>query len=178
MLIFPPPTHGYGLKPYVNLKEAFGDLPMIEAGEEATKYTKEPVTEYQKFLISRHNKLHNHKAPKHPPETIQKIASTAPGQPIYPKFKQRIRLSWDMQSPTQVAGGIRSQFQFGHPEKNRGLTIRERARIQSFPDDYIFEGGVVQGRVQTGNAVPPLLAKALGEKISETLDAYYSKEIQ
>lgn len=172
---FPEPTHGEGLKPYITIKEALGDLPMIESGEESAEYTQKPETEYQKFLFSKYNQLHNHKAPKHPHETIQKIASTKPGHPIYPKFKQRIRLAWDIQSPTQVAGGIRSQFQFGHPEKSRGLTIRERARIQSFPDDYVFEGGVVQGRVQTGNAVPPLLAKALGDKISETLDAYYSK---
>ena len=88
---------------------------------------------------------------------------------MYPRFKQRIRLSWESQSPTQVSGGIRPQFQFGHPEDARGLTIRERCRIQSFPDDFEIVGGVVQGRVQTGNAVPPLLAKAVAKAIREYL---------
>ena len=64
-------------------------------------------------------------------------------------------------SATRVSGGIRPQFQFSHPVDNRGLSIRERCRIQSFPDNFIVEGGIVQSRVQTGNAVPPLLAKAL-----------------
>jgi DNA (cytosine-5)-methyltransferase 1 len=107
--------------------------------------------------------------PNHPLETIEKIKNTKPGEPMYPKFKQRIRLAWDIQSPTQVSGGIRPQFQFGHPEDARGLTIRERCRIQSFPDDFIVKGGIVQGRVQTGNAVPPLLAKALAQAIKEYL---------
>ena len=84
---------------------------------------------------------------------------------MYPKFRQRIRLKWDEQSPTQVSGGIRPQFQFGHPSQARGLTIRERCRIQSFPDRFRIAGGVVQGRVQTGNAVPPLLAKAVAEAL-------------
>lgn len=62
-----------------------------------------------------------------------------------------------LHSATQCAVGIRPQFQFGHPTQSRGLTIRERARIQSVPDYYVFEGGIVQERVQTGNAVPPLM---------------------
>ena len=80
---------------------------------------------------------------------------------MYPRYKQRIRLSWDMPSVTQVSGGIRPQFQLGHPEDARGLTIRERCRIQSIPDHVKVFGGTVQARVQTGNAVPPLLGKAV-----------------
>lgn len=118
--------------------------------------------------------LFNHTAPNHPQETIQRIGSTKPGEPMYPKYRQRIRLSWDIQSPTQLAGGIRPQFQFGHPGSPRGLSVRERARLQSFPDDYMFMGGTVQGRVQTGNAVPPLLAKGLAMNIVKLLDDYYA----
>lgn len=108
-------------------------------------------------------RLQNHEAPSHPDSTVKKIAKTAPGKPMYPKFKQRIRLAWDIQSPTQVSGGIRPQFQFGHPEDARGLSIRERCRLQSFPDSYTIYGGIVQGRVQTGNAIPPLLARAVAK---------------
>ena len=123
--------------------------------------------------ITESQKLSNHIAPNHPAETVEKIANTQPGQPMYEKFKQRIRLKLDEPSPTQLAGGIRPQFQFGHPTQPRGLTIRERARIQSFPDSYEFLGGTVQERVQTGNAVPPLMIYAIAREIAKDLDRKY-----
>lgn len=163
-------THGPGTKnEYVTIKEAIGDLPSLKAGQTKKKYLTEPTSKYQELMRMNSNVLTNHTAPNHPESTIEKIKSTKPGEPMYPRFKQRIRLSWDIQSPTQVSGGIRPQFQFGHPKDARGLTIRERCRIQSFPDDFIIEGGIVQGRVQTGNAVPPLLAKAIALAIKEYL---------
>jgi DNA (cytosine-5)-methyltransferase 1 len=157
-------THGpTTTKPYVTIKDAIGELPILNANESSEFYNNEPKSEYQKFMRKKikNDILTNHKAPNHPQEVIDKIKNTSPGSPMYPRFKQRIRLAWDMQSPTQVSGGIRPQFQFGHPSENRGLTIRERCRLQSFPDNFVVEGGIVQGRVQTGNAVPPLLAKAV-----------------
>ena len=165
-------THGPDTEnPYVTVKEAIGDLPSLQSNETATKYKKEPFCEYQKLMRNniKNNNLTNHKSPNHPKDVIDKIKNTKPGTPIYPKFKQRIRLAWDIQSPTQVSGGIRPQFQFGHPADDRGLTIRERCRIQSFPDDFVVSGGIVQGRVQTGNAVPPLLAKAIALAIKKYL---------
>ncbi len=140
------------------VSEAISDLPVLGNNESATEYTYEPTCAYQKFMRKDSGKnLYNHTSPKHPDETIEKIRNTKQGEPMYPKFKQRIRLCEDKPSPTQLAGGIRPQFQFGHPTQARGLSIRERARIQSFPDNYVFLGGTVQERVQTGNAVPPLL---------------------
>lgn len=155
---------------YITVKEAIGDLPSLENNEEKTQYRCEPFSDYQKLMRKNRNILTCHKAPNHPKETIKKISETMPGDPMYPKFKQRIRLSWDIQSPTQVSGGIRPQFQFGHPEDNRGLTIRERCRLQSFPDWFIVYGGIVQGRVQTGNAVPPLLAFAVANALKEYIN--------
>ena len=155
---------------YITVKEAIGDLPSLENNEEKTQYRCEPFSDYQKLMRKNRNILTCHKAPNHPKETIKKISETMPGDPMYPKFKQRIRLSWDIQSPTQVSGGIRPQFQFGHPEDNRGLTIRERCRLQSFPDWFVVYGGIVQGRVQTGNAVPPLLAFAVANALKEYIN--------
>lgn len=165
-------THGPETnKPYVTIKDAIGDLPSLKPNETKTEYKKEPFSDYQSLMRKnlKNSILTNHKAPNHPKEVIEKIKSTKPGTPMYPNFKQRIRLAWDIQSPTQVSGGIRPQFQFGHPSDNRGLSIRERCRIQSFPDNFIVSGGIVQGRVQTGNAVPPLLAKALALAIKKYL---------
>jgi DNA (cytosine-5)-methyltransferase 1 len=156
-------------KPFITVKEAIGDLPSLKSNETSVKYEKEPFCDYQRLMRKdlKEIKLTNHKAPNHPKEVIEKIKNTKPGTPMYPKFKQRIRLAWDIQSPTQVSGGIRPQFQFGHPSDDRGLTIRERCRIQSFPDEFVVSGGIVQGRVQTGNAVPPLLAKAIALAIKK-----------
>jgi len=162
-------THGEGLKPFVTIKDAIGDLPSLNAGESSNQYKQEPFSDYQKLMRKNSNELTLHESPNHPIDTINKIKNTEPGKPMYPKFKQRIRLSWDIQSPTQVSGGIRPQFQFGHPEDNRGLTLRERCRIQSFPDDFYVCGGIVQGRIQTGNAVPPLLAKAVALALNKYL---------
>jgi len=163
-------THGEGTdKNYVTIREAIGDLPQIDAGEETNEYTQEPTSEYQILMRKGADTLHNHIAPKHPQSTIDKIKKTKQGEPIYHRFKQRIRLDWNDLSPTQVSGGIRSQFQFAHPEKDRGETIREKCRLQSFPDKFVVEGGVVQGRVQIGNAVPPLLAKAVAKALLKYL---------
>ena len=165
-------THGPGTKNnFVTIEQAIGDLPSLKAGEVSEKYKTNPKSTYQKMMRSMVNGhgVKNHKAPKHPAATIKKINNTKPGHPIYPRFKQRIRLKWEELSPTQVAGGIRPQFQFGHPSDNRGLTIRERCRLQSFPDSFVVFGGIVQGRVQTGNAVPPLLAKAVALSIKKYL---------
>ncbi|OGC90134.1 MAG: hypothetical protein A2W25_11125 [candidate division Zixibacteria bacterium RBG_16_53_22] len=168
---WPAPTHGLGRsEKYNTVYDAIGDLPLLGNGEEKFSYDKEPTTEYQKVMRKNSDgKLLNHRAPSHPEETILKIGNTTPGFPIYPRFPQRIRLKMDDLSPTQVSGGIRSQFTFGHPTQPRGLSIRERARIQSFPDHFFFCGGLVQSRVQTGNAVPPLLARAIAVQIMKGL---------
>lgn len=162
--VWPEPTHGPATGiPHLTIRDAIFDLPPIQSGERADEYIQKPITNYQSELRGDQVDLLNHIAPKHPAATIRKIARTKPGAPMYPRFAQRIRLSWEMPSPTQVSGGIRPQFQFGHPELARGLTIRERCRIQSFPDRYEILGGTVQGRVQTGNAVPPRLARAIAQ---------------
>lgn len=139
---WPESTH----EDVVTVGEALSGLPTLEAGESS-------------------NTVHNHKAPNHQQTTIDRVKNTEPGEPMYERFKQRIRLDSNATAPTIIAGGIRPQFQYGHPTENRGLTVRERARLQSFPDDYVFEGGVTQGRVQTGMAVPPLLAQRIGETL-------------
>ncbi|CAN0498148.1 unnamed protein product, partial [Laminaria digitata] len=164
-------THGPDTtKNYVTIREAIGDLPSLKSKETKTKYKYKAESEFQKLMRKNAaDKITNHTAPNHPNDTVTRIKNTIPGEPMYSRFKQRIRLAWNGLSPTQVSGGIRPQFQLGHPEDARGLTIRERCRIQSFPDDFEVLGGTVQARVQTGNAVPPLLAKAVAIAIKNTI---------
>lgn len=161
---------------YRTVSDAISDLPVLENNQTKSDYEMPPQTEYQRLMrgngnlpIIPTNGLFNHSSPNHLPDVLKKIEKTKPGEPMYPKFKQRIRLKNDAPSPTQLAGGIRPQFQFGHPSQVRGLSIRERARIQSFPDSYIFRGGMVQERVQTGNAVPPLMIYNITKPIAEDI---------
>lgn len=166
----PKPTHGpEGRFDVLTVRDAIWDLPSLAAAQSKTKYTKAPSSDLAKKLRGKQDLLLNHEAPNHPQATIDRISATAPGAPLYDSFKQRIRLSWDLPSPTQVSGGIRAQFQFGHPAQARGLTIRERCRIQTFPDHIWVSGGLVQARVQTGNAVPPILAEQIAKSIARAL---------
>lgn len=167
---------------YRTVADAISDLPPLESNQTKQKYKLPPQTEYQRIMRGEGNLpiapprcLLNHSAPNHLPDVLEKIANTKPGEPMYPKFKQRIRLKNELPSPTQLAGGIRPQFQFGHPTQIRGLSIRERARIQSFPDSYEFKGGMVQERVQTGNAVPPLLIYNITKPIADEIRRRSSK---
>lgn len=80
------------------------------------------------------------------------------------------RMAWDQPSPTITARfDSFSRGRFGHPELDRTITLREGARLQSFPDSFVFVGNKVEIARQIGNAVPPLLAKALAESIRECL---------
>lgn len=169
--LFPEIEFGTSRCPYRTVRDAIlGDLPRLAAGTKSDRYLGPPKSDLQRWLREGHDgPLMNHAAPSHPQETIERIKATKQGEPMYPAFRQRIRLHPEKPSPTQICGGIRPQFQFGHPTQARGLTIRERARIQSFPDSYQFAGGVTQGRVQTGNAVPPLLANAVALQVSRLL---------
>lgn len=165
-------TNGPGTDhPYNTVGDAISDLPHLESNGRTTEYTLAPQNDYQRFMRAgvANDQLTNHQAPNHPKDVINMIAKTAQGEPLYEKYHQRIRLSMNDLSPTQVSGGIRPSFQFGHPTDARGLTIRERCRIQSFPDWFRVSGGIVQGRVQTGNAVPPLLARAVALAIRQYL---------
>jgi len=174
-LIWPKPTHEGAHR---TTSEALSDLPAVGPGESESEYPEvDSLTEYQRLMRETEVDgeetagVSDHQAPNHQQTTVERVEGTEPGEPMYDRFRQRIRLHPDEPGPTIIAGGIRPQFQYGHYEQGRGLTVRERARIQSFPDDYVIEGGTVQGRVQTGMAVPPLLGQRLGEAIRCSLTA-------
>ena len=65
----------------------------LKSDQEKTEYISKPKNTYQKYLRKNSKDLLNHKSPNHPDETILKIKNTKPGEPMYPKFKQRIRLN-------------------------------------------------------------------------------------
>lgn len=80
------------------------------------------------------------------------------------------RLAWDVPAPTLMCSPAQKSTERCHPTETRPLNIREYARIQSFPDDWEFSGGLTAQYKQIGNAVPVNLAKHIGESIKVFLD--------
>jgi DNA (cytosine-5)-methyltransferase 1 len=80
------------------------------------------------------------------------------------------RMRWDTPSPTMTGGcTMVSKGRYGHPEQNRAITLREAARLQTFPDTFVFDGNFGDIAKQIGNAVPPLLAKRIADSLVESL---------
>ena len=164
------------------VRDAISDLSYLESGEGAfcQEYKTAPNSEYQKKMRFESEKLYNHKASDHKQVAIEKLKMIPPeqGKECLPndmlgkqKFKTTWgRLKWDAVSPTiDTRFDASSNGTNNHPYLNRAITPREAARIQSFDDKFIFYGSKVYIRKQIGNAVPPLLAKAIADQISTSL---------
>jgi len=102
----------------------------------------------------------NHVATRHTPEMARRISETPEGKSLYKGYSDAYKkCPWNEPSCTikENHGGVNL-----HPKLPRVLTAREMARLQSFPDDFIFEGPKNKQLVQIGNAVPCFLGKAIG----------------
>jgi len=170
----PEPT----IKKAITVREAIEDLAYLEANEGhiEQEYITEASSEYQKAMRTHSNKLYNHKASNHSKGAIYKLSLIPPekGKEYLPKEllgKQKFnstwgRLTWDKPSPTiDTRFDAASNGTNNHPFLNRSITPREAARLQSFDDSFIFYGNKVDIRAQIGNAVPPLMAKAIADQI-------------
>ena len=165
-----------GLKYPTTVWEAISDLPQIESGEgqDSMKYLTKPKNEYQKFLRQNSTKVYNHVCTPHSKDVIERIKLIKQGENFnnLPKDLQTKsvhsgafgRLVADSLSPTITTRfDTPSTGRVIHPYLNRTLTVREAARIQSFPDDFKFLGSRTSQGKQVGNAVPPLVAKKIAE---------------
>lgn len=162
---------------YITCKEAISDLPSREneLGVIEDRYTSAPQSEYQKKMRGNCNVLHNHIATKHSQMVKDTIALVPEGGNYkdLPKGwgeSRKFHVAWtryhgDKPSRT-IDTGHRNHF---HYKYNRVPTVRENARFQSFPDDFVFVGTRTQQDRQVGNAVPPLLGFALAKEIIKIL---------
>lgn len=158
---------------YLTCRDAVSDLPTLEndLGADEMEYTQAPNTEYQKLMRVKSTKLHNHVGTNHT-QMVKDTIALVPEGGNYKDLPEgwgesrKFHMAWTRlngNAPARtVDTGHRNLF---HYEYNRIPTVRESARMQSFPDDFVFTGTKTQQSRQVGNAVPPLLGQALGEAL-------------
>lgn len=185
---YPEKTHTLSneqkLKKALTLWDAIGDLPQSD-DEEITTYTSEPKNNYQKKIRNGATILANHKPSTHNEKAKKMMKYIPMGKSV-----------WDVKNdipkeliPTSGYGNTYARLNANepgmtitrnfacisssrciHPYLNRGLTAREAARIQSYPDNYIFKGSKSDIHLQIGNSVPPILAEKIANTITELLN--------
>ena len=166
--------------------DATSDLPALKAGQKMEKYKTDPKNDLQRFFREGSEKPLDHFAVGHREYFIEMLSYIPQGksaldpevQKIMPKklrptsgFKNSYqRIVGDAPSPTITRNFTTpSSANCIHPNQDRALSIREGARCQSFPDWFYFLGTTDEKRLQIGNAVPPLLGKAIGISILNAL---------
>ena len=175
---------------FVSVEDAIGDLPPLKAGErgaDCKEYLSKPKSDFQRLVRRGSPGIYNHEAPKLSPVNIQRLKYIRPGgnwtdipYDLLPKGMKLARKSdhtkrYGRLMPDGLASTILTKCDphwgaYFHYSQDRSLTVREAARCQSFPDHYIFYGSQQEQFAQVGNAVPPLLAKAVGVAIKSVLD--------
>lgn len=178
---YPAPTHGEGLKPYVALKDAIGDLPVLVSGQTNNVYASDLHNDFLDFVRKGGTtELTEHTAPKNGEHLIKIMQALKDGQSkddlpeeIRPKSgygNTYAKLWWEKPSTTITRNfACPSSSRCIHPRDSRALSIREGARLQSFPDDYRFYGANGTKRLEIGNAVPPLLSVAIAKEMLKAL---------
>ena len=191
-------SDGKELPKYVTVGEAILDLPELQAGEgkeiQQAKASRR-MNEYLTRICGQNSLVYNHVARKHNDEDRERYRILSEHGNWQLKDLQKIRPDLIHHDPkhfgnrytvqesgkpgrTVVAHLYKDGNLFIHPDPKqaRTFTVREAARIQSFPDDFVFEGSRTEQYKQVGNAVPPLMAEAFAETLGEYLDIIDNKE--
>jgi len=172
------------LKSQVNVWDAISDLPELKGGEKNIyyDYATKSVSEFQKYARENSNKVKNHWCSRLSKINLDRLKYIKQGgswrdipYELLPEGLKKARRSdhtkrYGRLATNSLCSTILTKCDphwgsFFHPYQNRAISVREAARIQSFPDSYIFIGNLAQQYEQVGNSVPPLLAKAIGEII-------------
>jgi len=173
----PTPAHGSDGTPFLTLMDAISDLPPLGPGECRSDYHTPPQNEYQASMRALGAPLSEHRCSRYG-DHIREVMSHVPEGGSIMDVPERLRprgyfkntyarLLPDRPCPTITRNfGTPSSSRCIHPYQDRGLSTREGARIQGFPDHYRFRGGKGSKNLQIGNAVPPALAFVLGERIA------------
>lgn len=163
---------------YVTCEDAISDLPTLEndLGKERVAYSTKPLSTYQKNMRKKSKLVCNHIGTKHT-ELVKSVIAQVPeggNHKDLPKGvgeSRKFNEAWTRyhsQKPSKtIDTGHRNHF---HYKFNRVPTVRENARLQSFPDNFIFLGTKTQQYRQVGNAVPPLLGYHIAKQLKKILD--------
>lgn len=162
--------------PYVTVADAILDLPALKSGESADSYTQRPTTPYQRARRGKKRRLANHEAANHPPHLVELLSHIPDGgnrKSIPPELqpKSGFHNSYARLASNKPAIAVTSNMRkpssarATHPIQSRGLTVREGLRLQSFDDWFVPIGSRTSQYLQVGNAVPPLLAEAVGREL-------------
>lgn len=167
----------------ITIWDAIEDLAFLRSGEGSNEQEyRIPVrTDYAKQLRGNSGKLYNHVATKHSKIALERLSLIPPnsGKEVLPAehlTKSIYSGTWTRMVKDEVSVTITTRFdtpssgKFTHPYLNRAITVREAARIQSFPDSFIFVGTKSSQMKQVGNAVPPLLAQAIAKIIKNDIN--------
>ena len=175
------------LPPFLKVKDALSDILNITPLNKKSRsdldmaYDKPPITNYQKYLRKNSVKLYDHIAPNHSRKVIERISHIEQGKNHaslpkqyqlkggYPNIYGRLHLNKPADTITGNCGCVSAPGRFVHPTQNRAISIREAARLQSFPDHYRFHGAMREKYQQIGNAIPPLMATAIAKAIKEVI---------
>lgn len=162
--------------------DAISDLAYLNSGEgnEISDYRINPESEYQELMRQNSEKVYNHVATKHSKVALERLEMIPPkgGKEHLPPehlTKSIYSGTWERMDADDISVTITTRFdtpssgKFTHPYLNRAITVREAARIQSFPDSFHFFGTKSSQMKQVGNAVPPMLAKAVADAILEDM---------
>jgi DNA (cytosine-5)-methyltransferase 1 len=204
------------LKKAINVINAIGDLPKLKAGEgkEVTTFNAKPKTNFQKAVRCSDDLLYNHVTMGHTKRVVERYEQILNGFalseiPIELQVRKRngngeiskseYNSNYRHLKPDMISYTIPASFysNFVHPKQPRNITSREAARLQSFPDNYIFKGKRTQisskllkqlGKDnenflsqynQIGNAVPPLLAKAVALRVLDFItESFNGKKVK
>lgn len=179
-----------GTQKYVTVREAISDLPKLKAGtgEEFSHRDDSISNDFLNKIASKDGVIRNHIARNHNDKDQERYKILSKNkwqlkdlQEVRPDlvhhdpkhFGNRYTVQeFDKPGKTVVAHLYKDGNLFIHPdsEQSRTFTVREAARIQSFPDDFVFEGSRTEQYKQVGNAVPPLMAQAFAKVIKKTLE--------
>ena len=164
--------------PIVTVKDAIGDLPQLNAGQkyDEDRYPSDPQTTYQSLIRYDSTKITNHIARALSSIQMSRVRLLKEGQDardLPPELAPKKhysgaygRLYWDKPAKTITRWVFHpGSGRFFHPTQDRTITIREAARLHSYPDTFHFLGTYTEMASQIGESVPPLLAKTIAECI-------------
>ena len=165
------------LQPAVTVMDAIGDLPPVESGDQAFEYTLAPQTTYQSERRRTAKALTMHAATAHSKKMLEIIRHSGKNISCIPKHLITSGFSSSYSRLDAKEPSVTLTVNFVHPASNRcihplqqrALTAREGARLQSYDDTFQFAGNRTQVVKQIGNAVPPLLGRAIARSVADML---------